>query len=203
MTDHPPRCWEQTGHETCALTAAVLLLEERAARATIIARNLRAATARAHVTGTTVPPEVLDLARQELHQVHPARRTWKRRPSTIRHGERNPRAKLTDTQVAALRADWAAREPQAPGRPGPVGRLATKYGISTGHLYRIVNGQARNHVPGTKFSDADVTAIRQAWADRGPQRAGVKGASSELSEKYGISITHLHRIVRGVSRVTA
>jgi hypothetical protein len=61
-----------------------------------------------------------------------------RNPELVR-GERSATAKLTTTQVIAIRDAFD-------GRRGSVTRLARQYGISTAHISRIVRGVAWGHV---------------------------------------------------------
>jgi hypothetical protein len=64
-------------------------------------------------------------------RVHPARRA---------RGERQGSAKLTDEQVAEIRARYAAGE-------DPITRLAAEYGVGTSQIWRIVTGQSRRSAP--------------------------------------------------------
>lgn len=58
-----------------------------------------------------------------------------RRKDYDKHGERNPNCKLTDDQVAQLRADRSAGLPYS--------ALAEKYDVWPGHISRLVNGKQR------------------------------------------------------------
>jgi hypothetical protein len=58
------------------------------------------------------------------------------------HGERHGRAKISDAQVAALRAD-AARMTKRGSGAVHYQALGLKYGVSGTHAYLIVTGQAR------------------------------------------------------------
>ncbi len=60
-------------------------------------------------------------------RLHPERRA---------RDERHGSAKLTDQQVEAIRARYAARE-------APITRLAAEYGVGTSQIWRIVTGQSR------------------------------------------------------------
>jgi acetyl-CoA acetyltransferase len=52
-------------------------------------------------------------------------------------GGRHPKAKLTDGAVARLRAEHAAG--------ATLEALAQRYGLSPGHVRRIVTGKVRSH----------------------------------------------------------
>ena len=64
----------------------------------------------------------------------------RRYPERWARGERQGSAKLTDAQVVAIRARYAARE-------APITRLAREYGVGTSQIWRIVTGQNRRPVP--------------------------------------------------------
>jgi hypothetical protein len=61
-------------------------------------------------------------------------------PARWARGERQGSAKLTDVQVVAIRARYAARE-------APITRLAREYGVGTSQIWRIVTGQNRRPAP--------------------------------------------------------
>lgn len=61
---------------------------------------------------------------------------WSSRPETVRRGERHPAARLTDAQVREIRAIYVDRR-------GEQSRLARKYGVCQGTIWRIVRNAAR------------------------------------------------------------
>ena len=61
-------------------------------------------------------------------------------PERWARGERQGSAKLSDEQVAAIRARYAARA-------APITRLAAEYGVGTSQIWRIVTGQSRQPAP--------------------------------------------------------
>ena len=61
-------------------------------------------------------------------------------PERWARGERQGSARLSDEQVAAIRARYAAGE-------APITRLAREYGVGTSQIWRIVTGQSRQPAP--------------------------------------------------------
>jgi hypothetical protein len=61
-------------------------------------------------------------------------------PERRARGERQGSAKLSDGQVAAIRARYVAGE-------APITRLAWEYGVGTSQIWRIVTGQSRRPTP--------------------------------------------------------
>ena len=61
-------------------------------------------------------------------------------PERWARGARHGAAKLTDEQVAEIRARYAAGE-------APITRLAAEYGVGTSQIWRIVTGQSRRSAP--------------------------------------------------------
>jgi len=63
-----------------------------------------------------------------------ARHGARRYPERWVRGEQHPQAKLRGEQVVQMRARYAANE-------APITRLAVEYGVSVGHVWRIVTRQ--------------------------------------------------------------
>ena len=61
-------------------------------------------------------------------------------PERWARGARHGAAKLTDEQVAEIRARYAVGE-------APITRLAAEYGVGTSQIWRIVTGQSRQPAP--------------------------------------------------------
>lgn len=61
---------------------------------------------------------------------------------TVLAGEKHPRAKLTDAQVVALRAEWAANPRQSQGE------IARRLGVSRPTVCLILSGRKWKHLTG-------------------------------------------------------
>lgn len=59
------------------------------------------------------------------------------------YGKRNPRGKLSDAQVSAIRRAY----PQVRGQRGAVGPIAEKYGVTRAMVWQIGTGRAREASP--------------------------------------------------------
>ena len=69
------------------------------------------------------------------------------------NGENRPQTKLTDADVAAIRAAYT-------GRRGEQARLAARYGVSPSRVSVIVRGRARTRVTGQKVVELDAVLGR-------------------------------------------
>jgi GIY-YIG catalytic domain len=110
----------------------------------------------------------------------------------IRHGEKNPRAKLNDVQVRELRELAAAGE--------DLRSLAAEFGITPASVTQLVTGKfrlaaggpIREAKPRSVLTDKDVAEIRRLAAD------GVR--QSELARRYGVHPSHICKTLAGQRR---
>lgn len=110
----------------------------------------------------------------------------------VNHGEKNPRAKLSDEQVRALREQAAAGE--------ELRSLAVAYGITpasvtqlvTGKFRKAAGGPTREPRPTFRLTDADVAEIRRLYGNGKTQ--------SSLARKYGLSQGYVSQLCSDIRR---
>lgn len=108
------------------LRDAVMRLEQRAEHARALAELFRAEL----LTGNP-RPEVVALASTQLEELNHAT-TFEPRTNSTRRGEKHHSAKLTDAQVAEIRATYRR------GRHGEARDFALRYGVSRQLIHMIV-----------------------------------------------------------------
>ncbi len=111
-------------------------------------------------------------------------------------GEKSPHAKLTDAEVAEIKAEYLRGEVSQSG-------LAKRYGVAQSHISRLVRGENREALGGpelygedhwrAKLTDLQITAIRNEYETEGYSQ-------SELASKYGIGHSQISRIILGQTR---
>lgn len=90
--------------------------------------------------------------------------------------ERCGKAKLSDAQIAAIRSRWAAGETQR--------ELTAEYGVSEGHLHRVVSGERRpaedgSALPGRSPEASDIARSRSRQSGQPSAGAQVRAAKRE------------------------
>ena len=112
----------------------------------------------------------------------------------FRHGTHN-RQKLTDQQVAEIRAKFCDQQESGPP-PGSQRWLMQKYQLSQTTVSNILRGITR-----TDSTDQIAAAIRAEYT--GPERRYQNNTTKRLAAEYGVTAPHISRIVRNISRWSA
>lgn len=126
------------------------------------------------------------------------------------NGSQHPNAKLTEADVAEIRATYAAAgrpRRSKPGDPASQAALATKYGVSQGLISTIVRGAGWRHVdhelaPRRRLTADLIAAIQAEYRPsrglRGVSRTGGarEGSTTWLAAKYGVSVSTISAALR-------
>jgi hypothetical protein len=138
--DNPPCC--RPDH---------LFLGDHAAN--VADRHAKGRTAMGDRHGTRIHPESLHPATGDRNgaRTHPEANWFVKNRGSGLKGEANPTTKLSDAQVEALRADYAAD----PVR-GKKAALARKYGITKGRVSQLIKGNSRREVTVSKKTSTGI-----------------------------------------------
>lgn len=122
------------------LRGAIERLDHRATYAASVADMLRAEV-RELEKGKAPHPELIELARAQMYEMNYAGRIERTVKLSARRGEVHHSAKLTDAQVAEIRATYQR------GRYGEAKKFALRYGVSRQLIHMIVSGGHRASSP--------------------------------------------------------
>jgi len=102
-------------------------------------------------------------------------------------GERSPRAALTDTQVLAIRNEYADGATQL--------SLADKYNVSPGTIGRVLRGASWRHVAAVDRERPVQPYLTEAGMDQIARMRDEQMSWEEIADEFGIYRTTLRRAV--------